>query len=102
MRKLKIRACTQERMRESDYRTIVTPMSFNDERFVQISGFFPEIKDYYWISNCGRIYSSFGDHCLLNDLARECTHVVLCNKNGTSQAYDIRELYYQAFGKYYS
>ena len=102
MKKLKSRACTQERMRNSGYRTIHTPMIFDNEEFVQISSFIPEVKDYYWISNFGRIYSSWGDCCLLNDLVRECTHTTLSKKNNTSQVYDIRELYYQAFGRYYN
>lgn len=101
MKKLKDRACTQERMQSSRYRNIIRPMSFEDEKFVQISKFIPAVKDYYWISNYGRIYSSFVDASIMQDLARGCTHTTFRKKDGTSQIYDLRDIYYQAFGKYY-
>ena len=102
MKKLKTRACTQDRMRESDYSKYVSPMVFTNERFVQISSFIPEVKDYYWISDKGRIYSSWSNTCLLSDLVRECTHVTLSMKADVAKVFDIRKLYYQAFGKYYN
>ena len=102
MRRLKTRACTQDRMRESNYRKYTTPMSFSDEKFIQISSFVPNVKDYYWISNYGRMYSSYIDRFMETDLARERTHTVLSMKNGTSEVFDMRELYYQAFSRYYN
>ena len=34
IKKLKDRACTQERMRESNYRNILIPIVFDDEEFI--------------------------------------------------------------------
>lgn len=102
MKNIKIRNTTQSHMRESQYSKIMNPMVFSDEKFVQISKFIPTIKDYYWISNYGRIYTSYKDCSLLQDLARGYTHTTLSKKDGTSQVYDIRELYYQAFNQYYN
>jgi len=102
MKKLKTRACTQERMQSSNYRKFVSPMSFSDEKFIQISTLIPEIKDYYWISNHGRIYTRFSDSLLSSDLVRERTHTTFSLKNNSSKVFDIREIYYQAFGKYYN
>lgn len=102
MRKLKTRACTQDRMRESTYKKYDVPISFSDEKFVQISNFIPTVRDYYWISNFGRVYTSHQDCLMENDLSRERTHTTLRLKDDTSKSFDLRELYYQAFGKYYN
>ena len=102
-RRHKLKGCTtQKHMREADYRKYVSPMIYDDEKFVQLSIMIPEIKDYYWISNKGRIYSSYNDSCLATDLVRLYTHTTLSMKNGTSKVFDIRELYYQAFGIHYN
>ena len=47
-RRRKLKGCTtQEHMREADYRKYVSPMIYDDEKFVQLSTMIPEIKDYY-------------------------------------------------------
>ena len=102
MRRMKPRDTRQEHMRESNYRTIINPIIFEDEKFIQISKFNPAIKDYYWISNYGRIYSSYMNYCLLNDLSRGYTHTTLSKKDGTSQVFDLRVLYFQAFNRNYN
>ena len=49
-------------MRNAQYRQNIYPyrypITFDDEVFVRISDFMPEIDDYFWISNYGRAYNS--------------------------------------------
>lgn len=101
-KRLKPRCTTHEHMREAEYRKYVFPIVYEDEKFVQISSIISEVKDYYWISNLGRIYSGYGDNFIASDLLTYHTHTKLSRKDGTSKVYDIREIYYQAFNKHYN
>lgn len=40
------------------------PMVFNDEVWIQISSFIPEVEDRYWVSNYGRVYDSRNNYCI--------------------------------------
>ena len=56
---------TQEMMRLASFNraqyNYTTPFRPMDEEFKRISDYFPEIRDYYWISNYGHVYTANGN-----------------------------------------
>lgn len=60
---------TQEDMRKANYRhsknskrTYYAPFKPLNEEFRQVSQYFPEVRDWYWISNYGTLYSANGNY----------------------------------------
>lgn len=56
---------SQEELRSAQSKQMIYPMTFLDEVFIRVSDYITEIKDYYFISNYGRICSVYHGYPVL-------------------------------------
>lgn len=74
----------QQFLQESQYRKLVWPIIYEDENWVQISSFLPQVKDYYWVSNYGRIYSAAVGYCIIPCITNGYQRIALQLKDSRS------------------
>lgn len=55
----KLATFSQEQLRSAQSKQMIYPMTFLDEVFIRVSDYIPEAKDYYFVSNYGRICSIY-------------------------------------------
>ena len=63
--KINKESITEQMLQESYYKSLVWPLIYQDEKWIQISSFLPDVRDYYWISSYGRVYSAAVGYCIV-------------------------------------
>ena len=56
---------SQEELRSAQSKQMIYPMTFLDEVFIRVSDYIPEVKDYYFVSNYGRVCSVYNGYPVL-------------------------------------
>ena len=89
-------------LQQASKKGCINPMTFDNEVWRQLSTIVPEVKDYYWISSLGKIYSARYGFCMVADMNQprfKYPRIILSCKDCTNRAYLIEQLYAKAFGK---
>lgn len=94
----KVKDFTNDDMINADKLRYIFPITYLYEQFIQISLFIPEIADYYYISNYGRVFSCMTGRiygtCIANSGYVMCN---LCCKDGTRKPCLVHRLVLRCF-----